>query len=191
MFLIADFEASSLHHGSYPIEVAWVDEHGQGEAHLIRPAEGWEDWSVASQTIHGISRERLAADGEDAAAVAHRVADVFGDANAVYCDGGWFDQGWLNVLTGAAGIRRIVKLSRIEDLWAAECQPLLALLPAPDHRLHAEAKRRLAMDVLQLVEDVAEAERARIRIRHRALDDAQGLLWRWRELRARVAALVG
>ena len=43
----------------------------------------------------------------------------------------------------------------------------------------------------QLVKDVAAAERARRRTRHRALDDAEGLPWRWRELRARGAALVG
>ena len=43
----------------------------------------------------------------------------------------------------------------------------------------------------QLVEDVASAEHAWRRTRHRALDDAEGLLWRWRELRARIAALHG
>ena len=115
---------------------------------------------------------------------------MFEAADAVYVDGGGFDQGWLNTLTMAAANRRIVKPSHIEDLWAAECQPLLSVLPPPDQRLYGEAKRRLAFDALQLVKDVAAAERARRRIRHRALDDAEGLLWRWRELRARVASLV-
>ena len=55
MFLIADFEASSLTRHSYPVEVGWVDEHGRGEAYLIRPADGWDDWSRAPQTIHGIA----------------------------------------------------------------------------------------------------------------------------------------
>ena len=43
MILFLDFEASSLLPGSFPIEVAWVDETGQGESYLIRPHEGWLD----------------------------------------------------------------------------------------------------------------------------------------------------
>lgn len=176
MFLIADFEASSLQHDGFPVEVGWVDEHGRGEMHLIRPAPGWTEWSAASQAVHGISRERLAVAGEDVAPVAERVLDAFWSADDVYCDGGGFDQSWLNTLTVAAGVRRIFRLSHIEDLWAAGLQPLVAMLPPPDHRLHSEGRRRLALDAQQLVEDVAAAERARRRIRHRALDDAEGLL---------------
>jgi len=40
-----DSEASGLLPGSFPIEIAWVDESGQGESHLIRPAIGWLDES--------------------------------------------------------------------------------------------------------------------------------------------------
>lgn len=125
------------------------------------------------------------------AAVADRVLDAFWAADNVFCDGGGFDQAWLNTLTVAAGNQRIFRLSHVEDLWAPEFRPLLATLPPPEHRLYGQAKRRLALDAQQLIEDVAAAERARSRTRHRALDDAEGLLWRWRELRARIAALHG
>ena len=56
MRLFVDFEASSLHVGSFPIEAAWVREDGVGEAHLITPEDDWHEWSYASESIHGISR---------------------------------------------------------------------------------------------------------------------------------------
>ena len=38
MIHFLDFEASSLMKGSFPIEVAWVDQDAQAESYLIKPA---------------------------------------------------------------------------------------------------------------------------------------------------------
>ena len=60
MIYFVDFEASSLRSGSFPIEVAWVNEDGQGESYLIRPAEGWNpEWSPQSERTHGIALAAL------------------------------------------------------------------------------------------------------------------------------------
>ncbi|MFT8246485.1 hypothetical protein [Roseomonas sp. BN140053] len=48
MLYFLDLEASSLHYGGFPIEVAWVAEDGVGEVHPISPAPGWGEWSNAS-----------------------------------------------------------------------------------------------------------------------------------------------
>ena len=53
-----DFEASSLGRKGFPIEVAWVFETGEEEAHLIRPAEGWTEWDASAEAIHRNSRRR-------------------------------------------------------------------------------------------------------------------------------------
>jgi hypothetical protein len=68
-----DIEASGLQRGSYPIEFAWSDINLATQEFLVRPHLSWglENWSVASERIHGISRQQLEADGipvEDAAA---------------------------------------------------------------------------------------------------------------------------
>ncbi|MDR3530749.1 MAG: hypothetical protein P4L90_09375 [Rhodopila sp.] len=74
---MADFGASSLETGSFPIEVGWCVQSGQGETHLIRPATTWMVGSAASQTIHGIRRGRLQADAEPVEQLARRVAVAF------------------------------------------------------------------------------------------------------------------
>jgi hypothetical protein len=60
-----------------------MTEDGEGEAHLIRPAPGWEDWSPASERIHGLSRDLLAREGRPAEVVARRVLDVLGAEGVV------------------------------------------------------------------------------------------------------------
>ena len=59
MLAFLDFEASSLGKKSVPIEVAWVWEDGRGESHLIRPADGWDDWNERAEAIHHVSRATL------------------------------------------------------------------------------------------------------------------------------------
>jgi hypothetical protein len=66
MIYFVNLEASSLGRGSFPIEVAWVNEDGQGESYLIRPAEGWltpaagnPAWSPQSERTHGIALAAL------------------------------------------------------------------------------------------------------------------------------------
>jgi len=76
--LFLDFEACSIHPESWPIEIGIARiESGQvlSDSRLIRPAPGWDLdlWSVVSESIHGISLERLQDEGEDVT----RVADWF------------------------------------------------------------------------------------------------------------------
>ena len=177
--------------GSFPIEMAWVGEDGVGEAHLIVPEDDWHEWSHASESIHGISRQQLAAEGQPAHHVAARYLAAASGADALYFDGRSVDQGWSDTLVEAAGERRLVRLSDVADLYAEACRPLLRLLPDPDHRLYKHARNKLILDARQLLADVQAAEHARVRRRHRALDDARGLLWTWMELLRRVADLTG
>ncbi len=74
VFLV--FEASSLSDHSYPVEVAWVFQDGRSESHLIRPATGWTDWDDEAEAIHGITREKLASEGEPHADVATHMVEV-------------------------------------------------------------------------------------------------------------------
>src|SRR3954469_12500957 len=71
-----DFEASSLTKRSFPIEVAWVFESGEGEAHLIRPAPDWTEWSAEAEAVHHIPRAVLERDGRSAEEVARRMLDL-------------------------------------------------------------------------------------------------------------------
>lgn len=78
-FATLDFEASSVSHESWPIEVglSWL---AGGEVQtwstLIRPAPDWNlsDWAPQSAAVHGIALEEL-----DDAPAAYRVAgDLLG-----------------------------------------------------------------------------------------------------------------
>lgn len=166
-----DFEASSLNSGSFPIEVGWAVDGGETEAHLIRPAPGWTDWSAASERLHGIPHTRLLAEGEPPGDVARRVAAALGgEGMAVASDNPEFERFWL------------------ERLMAAAWRPApFAVLPAA--RLYAAEAGRIigagatAEAVLAAVTDAMRAERARRRVRHRAGPDAEAMLWILQEVR--------
>ena len=125
MFL--DIEASSLNHGSVPIEIGWVGEDGEVTAILIKPEAGWDDWSVVSQRTHGISRADLARDGQEARRVADVAFGALAAADAVYSDSPAFDQAWLEVLFATAGLaQRSIALRDVAEAYGAQCLPLLA-----------------------------------------------------------------
>ena len=133
MIYFVDVEASSLSVGGFPIEVAWVDEHGQGESHLIRPADAWLhppsgllEWSPASERVHGIGMEMLLADGEPHDHVARRVAGILGRPNAMPCsDAPRFDARWLRMLLEAVGLKGALVLVDIQQIYGWACRPLL------------------------------------------------------------------
>lgn len=53
-----DCEASSLSHKSYPIEIAWSDQQGNIESHLINTnkyPEDYTDWESEAEKTHGLS----------------------------------------------------------------------------------------------------------------------------------------
>lgn len=91
-----DFEASSLSAQSYPIEVAWTLDNGSIESHLISPEgiDGWTDWDVNAQKVHGITREDLIKHGRAPSWVCHRIKEyVIG--KTLYSDYPPYDRMWL------------------------------------------------------------------------------------------------
>ncbi|WP_458098262.1 transcriptional regulator [Roseomonas sp. WA12] len=194
MIIFLDFEASSLDAGSYPIEVGWVTEGGDGEAHLIRPAPGWEEWSEASERIHGLSRGRLAREGSPVEVVARRVHQVLGaDGVVVASDAARWEQRWLDRLMAAAGVAHAIRVVELErDILVPEARRLLRRAPPEGSPGHHLARGTLLDRASDIIGDAQHAEGNRRRLRHRALDDAEGMRWWWVEVRARVeAALQG
>lgn len=97
-----DFEASSLGRDSYPVEVAFSDGSGAIQSYLIARAHGWIDWDDVSESIHGISRDKLDQGGIQPFAVLDRM-NVALDGQTVYCDDAEYDGMWLDRLVKAAG----------------------------------------------------------------------------------------
>lgn len=173
-----DFEASSLSDESYPIEIGWVDEAGQGESWLITPAEHWTEWSADSERIHGISRSVLNQHGSPFGTVAKRAESVLGAEHVlVFADQPAYDGYWFRVLMKAAGLPAIPVLD-VMQLYGEACRPLLSLSRNP---------QRGVLRAHEIVATAANAESALPRTRHRALSDAKGLYWTWREIQRLVA----
>jgi hypothetical protein len=186
MIVFVDFEASSLEQGSFPIEIGWVNEDGVGESHLIRPEPHWSGWDDKSERIHGISREMLEDEGKPAAWVARRVLEVLHPDRATgISDAPEFDGSWLNMLLGVVHPSSPPILLGLNTVLRQEVASLLERLVSDGMRV-MEAKEA----VVGMVRQVEEDEIARPRVRHRALPDAEGLRWRWAEVRRRVQALI-
>ena len=154
-----DLEASSLNSGSYPIEVGWVDETGQGESYLIRPQRAWADWSIASQGIHGVSRETLLSEGKSAVAIARRASDALRD-RLVLSDNPAFDQYWLGMLLAVGEQAPIV----VTDLEVV---------------VRSEVNRALLREGDRLATEAFNAATRGQRTKHRALPDAMQMWQRW------------
>ena len=185
-----DFEASSLRPASYPIEVGWVDEDGQGESYLIIPEESWTDWSTDSEAIHNIPRDTLYREGRPASEVARRVHDVLARPGVVACvTSEGFDGLWLRRLLDVADLPAPRVHSHLYALDAA-VRPILRLSPSrlSLHYLSRRAQIEAAVDVLIIGAEDAERERAPTA--HRALEDATST-WRvWRTVTDAVAEYV-
>jgi hypothetical protein len=100
-----DFEASSLSKRSYPIEVAWVLQDGQAESHLIAPAPPWDDWDMAAEAVHRISRAVLEQEGKPHQQVAHRMVEAL-SRHELFASAPSWDGKWLSVLLRSAGLPR-------------------------------------------------------------------------------------
>lgn len=163
MRVFLDFEASSLGDDSYPIEAGWVFETGEGESHLIRPADGWLDWSLEAAAIHGLTRPVLEADGSPHDVVARRMVDVLSGHDLFASAPSW-DGKWLSVLLRRAGLPR--KALTLRDTDDANAELVREILTG-------------AVDPLA-IEDLTPGliRRARMArdgevVRHRAFEDAQ------------------
>jgi hypothetical protein len=140
MLVFLDFEASSLARHSYPIEVAWVFEDGASEAHLIRPAPGWDDWDVAAEAIHRIPRATLLAEGMAHDAVARRMVEQLTGHDLTASAPSW-DGKWLSVLLRAAGLpRHALRLRDTDEAQREAARQILKDVVAAD-RLEAEVER--------------------------------------------------
>lgn len=120
-FATLDFEASSLTHESWPIEVglSWL---AGGEVRtwntLIRPAPDWNlaDWAPQSAAVHGIALEEL----EDAPAAYRVVDDLLGflGDRVMVSDAPEFERRWLSRLM-KAGTQAV--MPAIEDYHLVSC----------------------------------------------------------------------
>lgn len=147
-----DFEASSLEHDSYPIEVgvALVEHPHSIEtwSTLISRTTSWRlagHWSKKSQRIHGIAPEQLA-EAPSARSVMMQLNTLLSAIGCAYCDGGDYDRAWLGSLSKAAGIEPEFTLREVDDLLnhrsGAEkaMRDHLAMSAAP-HRAGPDAAR--------------------------------------------------
>jgi len=177
MLVFLDFEASSLARHSYPIEVAWVFEDGASEAHLIRPAPGWDDWDTAAEAIHHIPRATLLAEGVAHDVVARRMVEQLAGHDLTASAPSW-DGKWLSTLLRAAGLPR--HNLRLRDSDAAQREAARATLRdiVPADRLDA---------TVESIFIHAIAARAGLVTAHRALADAQQERERWRGVQAAAA----
>ena len=177
MLVFLDFEASSLARHSYPIEVAWVFEDGAAEAHLIRPAPGWDDWDAAAEAIHRIRRATLLAEGVAHDVVARRMVEQLTGHDLTASAPSW-DGKWLSTLLRAAGLPR--HSLRLRDSDEAQREAARAILRdcVPADRLEAEAEG---------IRIQAIATRSGANPAHRALADAQEERERWHAVRKAAA----
>lgn len=94
---ILDFEASSLSDCSYPISAGLVI-NGQIYHWLIKPKPEWIDWSLASQSIHGIKHSHLIENGQDTQHVCEEINHVLAGFEVVYSDNAYWESRWLTQL---------------------------------------------------------------------------------------------
>ena len=168
MLVFLDFEASSLADKSYPIEVAWVFEDGRSRSCLLRPADGWTDWSADAERVHGISRERLEAEGERVGAVARDMVETL-SGHSLYASAPSWDGKWLSVLLRGAGRpRHALRLGKSDDAFAQAAREVMG--EASDDEIAALVAR-----VIAATEPAVPA--------HRALPDARLELERWRRVK--------
>ena len=193
-----DFEASSLDDGSFPIEVAWVDQSGCGEHYLIKPAPKWLDaagkplvWSAEAEGLHGINFDTLVEQGVPCERVAKRIVEVLGIGDTVvYTDAPGQDGYWMWKLFEAADTRLPVPLNDTRTLYGIACRPLLRLIPAEGKKGRWQGQQRITNLAHEIVARAEEAEHVSQRTRHRALPDAESLWRTWRAIRDAVTKYV-
>ncbi|WP_458096788.1 3'-5' exonuclease [Roseomonas sp. WA12] len=182
MIVFLDFEASGLGKRSFPIEVGWVFEDGRTEEHLIRPAAEWEEWDPDAERIHGLTRERLAKEGEPHGQVARRMVEVL-SGHVLYASAPSWDGQWLSRLLRAAGLPR--HALRLRDTEEARRDAALAALEAAG--TDPTERDSLLRAVLEALEQEARAATPA----HRAVADAEREMALWRGVRERVRNVTG
>jgi hypothetical protein len=178
-----DFEASSLSKHGYPIEVAWVLSNGEEESHLIRPDATWIDWDLKAETIHGLSRERLHAEGAPVADVARRMMSAL-TGYALYATAPSWDGKWLSRLLRTAGLpRHALRLQDTEEVHRQTMHEVLLGMSIPAALYDGLIKEVLSQAQRQ-DDELGPAE-------HRALADARREQRLWLDIRHRTQELAG
>jgi hypothetical protein len=179
MRVFMDFEASGLTADSYPIEIAWVFEDGSGgESHLIRPADGWTAWTAAGEETHGISREKLTAEGAPADAVARRAVEAL-SGHDLYASAPEWDGKWLSDLLEAGGFAREALGLRDTEVAQAE---IIAETLGIDLATAPRDPGETLPTAVETIMVLAQMEERRPH-HHRALDDAEEERRRWLKVR--------
>jgi len=172
-----DFEASSLGKHGYPIEVAWVLSNGEEESHLIRPDPTWTDWDLKAETIHGLSRDRLHAEGQPVADVGHRMMSAL-TGYELYATAPSWDGKWLSRLLRAAGLpRHALRLQDTEAVQRQTVHEVLRQMGVPAD-LHDGLMKRVLSQAQRKDDELGPAE-------HRALADARREQRLWLDIRHR------
>lgn len=160
-----DVEASSFADHSYPIEIAWNDGHHDIQSYLIDPTSvtSWNDWSLASEQIHGLARETLKREGSPANSVSEALKKEL-TGKIVYSDNPDFDGMWIcNLFDGVGKTLPEFSLEHVDSLV------LPILMKKHDSGLIA---------LNQLARFKLRARRC-VRGRHRAGVDVQFLVKLW------------
>ncbi|MEC3910451.1 hypothetical protein U5A82_08145 [Sphingobium sp. CR2-8] len=155
-----DFEASCLprHGRSFPIEVG-IAEGTLSRSWLIRPHDSWAgwDWTAEAEALHGLSRERIARDGQPAADVLAELAAATQGRHMVADS--LIDQYWLDTLAIAAGAASpftIQHVSTLIDRQGANAAQVAAAVAFADGRV--VARHRAAGDALWLSAVIAHLD---------------------------------
>lgn len=175
MLVFLDFEASSLSEKSYPIEVAWVFEDGRSRSSLLRPLPGWTDWSEEAERMHGLSRERLVAEGASVDVIAREMLDSL-SGHQLHASAPSWDGKWLSVLLRGAGLpRHALRLGKSDDAFVQAARDILGDRVSDDD---------IAALVARIIADTEPRHCA-----HRALADAVLERERWERVRTAAAAM--
>lgn len=150
---MTDVEASSLHRGSYPIEVAVCGLDMMPESMLIKPMDHWDDWSVASQAVHNITPEMLQREGVEARLVSLRVNALL-QGNFTFSDAPEFDGNWYMRLFADTDVKPMFRIQHYDALLLP-CRKIASTFMGP--RRIADLTRKIDLVYLHT---------------HRAGDDA-------------------
>lgn len=144
--IFVDFEASSLHENSWPIEVGlcWFNENKalQSASKLIRPESYWEEsgWDEISAEVHGISKAELMV-ADPAPAVADWVLSMIGEKRLI-SDCPSYDERWMSTLLststkehGYAHFEMILHYASEMFSWDVAVE-LMASMEASNERPH-------------------------------------------------------
>jgi hypothetical protein len=163
-----DFEASCLpkHGRSFPIEVGVSDLAGTSRSWLIRPHDRWRDWgwTEEAQAMHGLTRDRLEAEGEPPQdvltelSVAVRGRQVVADSD--------LDIEWLKTLAAAVHRPLSFKIDHVAvllDAWNVSAERAADAMRAADrlttvrHRAGPDARwLALVLKALQPADAAAQ-----------------------------------